>query len=268
VGRSCLNCHTPHASIDSGSLLKKPVPGLCTSCHRTDQPMFQKAHMGYPVAKSDCTSCHDPHGSSQPGILWTSVHPPVAARNCAQCHNEASSPDALKLRRQGLDACRGCHSELVNEALAQNRIHWPVVDRKACLNCHRPHASKETRLLVAGEMQLCGNCHGDLTKHVAASEAQHPPVAEGSCTTCHAPHGSNTESILVAENIVALCGNCHEWANHTAHPIGPEVVDPRNRNTRVECVSCHDVHGSPYKYITWQDKKMDLCVGCHQDFRK
>lgn len=268
VLKSCLTCHGPHSEKDAAALLTKAPPELCTGCHKTDQPAFQKAHMGYPVGKSDCTSCHDPHGSSRPKILWASVHPPVANRNCGQCHYEAGSPDALKVKKQGLELCQGCHGELYNQTFGLNRIHWPVVDRKACLNCHRPHASKVGKLLIDPELKLCGRCHADIVRHVGSAAIPHQPVADGNCTMCHAPHGSNTLHLLAAVDSVALCGTCHDWSNHTSHPIGANVVDPRNKNARLECVSCHDVHGSAYKYLTWQDKKMDLCVTCHQDFRR
>ena len=41
---------------------------LCTDCHKVDKPIFVKQHLDYPVGKSDCTSCHDPHGT-QPRIV-------------------------------------------------------------------------------------------------------------------------------------------------------------------------------------------------------
>jgi predicted CXXCH cytochrome family protein len=33
VSKGCLGCHTPHASDDAGSLLKKNVPALCLDCN-------------------------------------------------------------------------------------------------------------------------------------------------------------------------------------------------------------------------------------------
>jgi len=268
VGQSCLGCHDPHASKDAERLLTKSAPALCVGCHKTDVPAFRTAHLNYPVAKSDCASCHDPHGSGQKGILWTSVHQPVANRMCASCHFDAASPDALKVKKQGLDGCRGCHSEMMNETLALNRVHWPVLDERGCLNCHRPHASKAGKLLAAPEIKVCGSCHSEVARQAIESVAKHAPVADGNCSACHSPHGSNTVLLFNAADSTAVCSSCHDWSKHSSHPIGPEVVDPRNKNARVDCLSCHDSHGSPYKYITWQDKKMDLCVGCHQDFRR
>jgi hypothetical protein len=39
------------------------VPSLCTKCHKTDRKTFARRHGNYPVAKTVCTSCHNPHGS-------------------------------------------------------------------------------------------------------------------------------------------------------------------------------------------------------------
>ena len=89
------------------------MPGLCLGCHKADRPIFAKQHMGYPVAKARCTSCHDPHGSNQRGMLMNTVHPPVAKQMCAQCHEPATSPTALKTKAQGGQLCRGCHAQRI-----------------------------------------------------------------------------------------------------------------------------------------------------------
>ncbi len=268
VSKSCLGCHNPHASKESDNLLVKSTPGLCVDCHKTDAAPFRTAHLNYPVGKSDCASCHDPHGSSQKGILWASVHQPVANRMCANCHFDAASPDALKVKKSGIDGCRGCHSELVNATMGLNRVHGPVLDERACLNCHRPHASKARKLLAGPEIDVCGSCHADAVRQARDSVAKHAPVADGQCSACHSPHGSNTILLFNAADSTAVCSTCHDWKEHSSHPIGKEVVDPRNKNVRVDCLSCHNAHGSAHKYITWLDKKMDLCVTCHQDFRR
>ena len=123
--------HLPHPAClrEGRSLLKTEVPGFCVACHKPDTPAFGKQHMGYPVAKSNCSSCHDPHGSGSRGILWGNAHQPVANKMCNQCHLDPSSPDALKTRKAGYDLCRGCHNTQMNETLGRNRVHWPVVDK-------------------------------------------------------------------------------------------------------------------------------------------
>lgn len=263
VAKSCLTCHSPHAGETTKNLLLKASPAVCVSCHNPDQPAFQKAHLNYPVARGDCGSCHDPHGSSQPSLLWATVHMPVKNRMCAQCHYDASSPQALATKKSGLEVCKACHSETVNTALGEDRIHWPVVDRKACLNCHRPHASRVGKLLKAEEKSLCGGCHGDAVARQARSATKHEPILEGNCTICHRPHSSPSVFLFDGATVTDVCEKCHEWQKHSAHPIGTKVVDPRNRNLTLDCLSCHRTHGTPNKHLTHFDTKKDLCVQCH-----
>ncbi len=263
VSQSCLSCHTPHSGAKTDHLLAKAVPELCVGCHKTEQPAFQKAHLGYPVAKADCGSCHDPHGSSQPAILWANVHAPVKNRMCVQCHQPAGGPDALKIKRTGIDACKACHSETVNAALGMNRVHWPVVDRVACLNCHGPHATRAPKLLLADEKKVCGSCHADALARQERSLTKHQPVEDGMCSTCHAPHASNAVSLLAGKDLGEVCGQCHDWGKHSAHPSGPKVADPRNRNLALDCSSCHRNHGTAFKHLAHADTKRDLCVMCH-----
>lgn len=268
VENNCLGCHDAHASTKAAFLLKEDGPTLCTGCHKTDREFFVRQHVGYPVAASNCTSCHNPHGSNSNGILWASVHRPVTARMCKQCHEEATSPDALKVRKSGVDLCRGCHSDLADEILSRRRIHWPAVDQVACLNCHSPHATAAPRLLRAPAKALCGSCHADTLGQFEQSQVKHPPVDEGECSTCHEPHASDNLFLMQEADLGALCGNCHDWKQHSSHPIGEQVIDPRNPNLSVDCLSCHRSHGSPFKSFSHFDPAADLCVQCHLDQRR
>ena len=268
VEKGCLSCHSPHASAGTPYLLKTAVPGICLACHKPNTPAFAKSHNGYPVAKSDCSSCHDPHGSSSRGMFWKNPHQPVANRMCGQCHFEASSPDALKTKKAGVDLCRGCHSSAMNEILGKKRVHWPVLDRKSCGSCHSPHASPQDGLLKKPQAALCGECHGDTMARLERSKVRHKPAVEGNCTKCHLPHSSNNVFLLDNTSVINLCGTCHDWHKHSSHPIGDNVVDQRNRNLGTDCISCHAPHGSDHKAFAWYDTKRDLCVQCHEQFKR
>jgi predicted CXXCH cytochrome family protein len=268
VEKGCLNCHSPHASTGAASLLKSGVPTLCTNCHKADTPAFARQHMNYPVAKARCTSCHDPHGSSQPGMLWRDVHSPIAKKMCNQCHLEPSSPDALKTKRSGFELCRGCHSGMMNETFDRKRLHWPLVDKASCQNCHNPHASREDALLKDTMKNLCNSCHQDTARRQEASLTKHKPIGEGNCTKCHLPHASNNVLLLDNTNVINLCNTCHAKMQHSTHPIGDNVIDPRNRNLSVDCLSCHRSHGSEFKFFTYLNPKNDLCVQCHTQYSR
>lgn len=268
VGTGCVSCHDPHASTKEAHLLTMTETALCTSCHRPDQPAFGKAHLGYPVTKGSCSSCHDPHGSSTQAMLWNSVHKPVASRSCGQCHNPAGSPDALEPKKKGLDGCRSCHSELVNAIFAAKRLHDPAVDAVACLNCHGPHATKQPKLIKAPMKAVCGSCHADTIRRQTLSVTKHPPIDDGDCTSCHQPHASDFAFLSTAATQTELCGSCHDWQQHQGHPIGPKAIDPRNKNLAVDCESCHRTHGTPFPHFTHADSKADLCVQCHETYRR
>ena len=96
---------------------------------------------------------------------------------------------------------------------------------------------------------------------------KHVPVAAGECTTCHSPHSSD-EEFLLASDTIDLCGSCHDWQSHSTHPIGEEVVDLRNSNLTLDCVSCHRSHGSDHKYLAPYDPGSELCVDCHEAFQR
>lgn len=267
VEAACLNCHNPHASL-SASLLKEEAPGLCVGCHKTESPVFAQIHLNYPVAKSDCTSCHNPHGSNNTGIFYDSVHQPVTKKMCNNCHEESTSASPLNLKRAGSEICKGCHFEMMNGMFAKNRIHWPVLGKDGCLTCHRPHASSQGKLLASPTLKLCGTCHQDTIKRQAASQTKHPPVQEGNCGACHSPHSSDNNMLLLQPSMIDLCATCHEWQKHASHPLGEKVVDPRNANARLQCLSCHRTHGTEYKSMIPFPRVTDLCVQCHTEYKR
>jgi predicted CXXCH cytochrome family protein len=286
VEKGCMNCHAPHASAKAKHLLKDDMVALCLSCHKPDRPAFEKQHMNYPVAKSDCSSCHNAHGSDKAGILFENVHQPVANKACTQCHESPSSSTPFNTKRAGYELCRGCHSSMLNDTFNKNRIHWPLVDKTGCLNCHEPHASKEKKLLLGNSKVLCGKCHSDtmeLQGKLALKESQekaatkgrvikgsltHNPIQEGSCEACHSPHASDSQLLLKQPSTIKLCETCHDWSKHTSHPMGEKVVDSRNKNVTMQCLSCHRSHGTGYRYMIPFPMVTDLCVQCHKQYKK
>jgi predicted CXXCH cytochrome family protein len=210
----------------------------------------------------------------------------VASLRCNQCHEAATSPTPFKTRRPGFELCRGCHAPMINETFSRNRIHWPLVDRIGCLNCHEPHAARINNLLIADMTTLCGRCHIDVTDtqiKLAEKEKQenlaaknqvikgaitHKPIQEGACMACHLPHSSDNVYLFKQASIIDGCGGCHDWLKHSSHPMGEKLVDPRNKNLRVNCLSCHRSHGTGYRYLIPYPDVTDLCVQCHKQFKR
>ncbi|ACH38145.1 cytochrome c [Citrifermentans bemidjiense Bem] len=268
VTKDCTICHDPHMSVKEDSLLKDKVSALCSGCHKTDKPTFIKRHMNYPMANTHCTSCHDPHGSSVQGILYNNVHKPVASKMCNQCHEDAASPNALKTKRQGGELCKGCHNDMYNSTFGKNKVHSPLFSKKGCLTCHNPHAGKEKGLLKESTLIVCGKCHADTIQRQNKSITKHEPVASGNCTACHDPHSSNYPLLVKQESVIEVCATCHDWMKHSTHPIGDKYKDPRNKNATLNCLSCHRSHGTEYKGLMPFNTVSELCVQCHEKFRR
>jgi DmsE family decaheme c-type cytochrome len=268
VTKTCLNCHDPHASMKATSLLKEEVPALCKECHQTNQPIFVKQHMNYPVGNARCTLCHNVHGSDKAGLIYNTAHPPFANKTCNLCHESSNSPNPLALKKKGFELCRGCHNSVVNEMFAKNRLHQPVLGKDGCINCHTPHASSQPGLLKDTPVRLCGNCHMDTIQRQERSITKHEPIQDGMCTVCHSPHASNNTLLFTQESIVELCGQCHDWQKHSTHPIGPKVIDKRNKNLTVQCLSCHRAHGTEYKHMLPTETVTELCTQCHKEYRR
>ncbi len=268
VEQGCTTCHAVHGSDKGPHLLKQAVPALCLGCHKTDKPIFAKQHVGYSVAKADCTSCHAPHGSGSRGMLQDTVHAPVAKGMCNQCHEAAGSPNQLKTKLAGVQLCRGCHNQKVNAIFDKGRIHSPVLRGAACLNCHSPHASSGKGLLRGGSLAVCGGCHPDTLRRQDVSVTKHQPIQVGDCTSCHDPHSGNGPFLFVGKNTVDMCGTCHDWLKHSSHPMGEKAKDQRNRNLRVDCLSCHRAHGTEFKKMLLQATQSEMCVKCHQQYQR
>lgn len=268
VEKGCTTCHDPHASAKGEYLLKGSINALCTGCHKTDRPIFARKHMNYPVTSARCTSCHDPHGSDLPGILYNNVHRPVASRMCNQCHGEATSANPLKTKREGNELCKGCHNDMFNKTFARSRVHSPLLAKQGCLSCHSPHASKEKGLLMAPKVTLCGRCHADTIRRQEKSVTKHEPVMNGDCGSCHDPHSSDSQFLAKQPSVIDLCATCHDWMKHSTHPIGDKIKDPRNKNLTLNCLSCHRSHGTEFKGMMPYPSVSELCVQCHQQYRR
>lgn len=268
VEKGCANCHDPHASANAGKLLKDNVPALCLKCHDTEKINFQKQHMNFPMANTRCTACHNPHGSNHKGLLYDKVHEPFASKKCNQCHEGPSSPTPLKVKAGGFELCRGCHNDMINEALTKNRLHWPLLDRNGCLNCHNPHASDQEGLLAGPMQEVCGRCHVDTVAKLKAAKSKHPPVEEGTCMACHSAHSSNQILLLNKPSVIDVCGDCHDWQKHSTHPIGDEAKDPRNPNLTVTCQSCHRAHGTDAGKMLHSPTQTEMCTNCHKEYRR
>jgi DmsE family decaheme c-type cytochrome len=166
---SCITCHSVHSPKSEYAQLKAAtITETCVTCHKTQVAKLQRfGHMPVREGKMQCTSCHNPHGST----------------NVRQ----------LKVGNSVSELCVSCHGEKRGPFLWD---HAPV--REACNTCHDPHGSNNQRMLVAKLPMLCQRCHIG-TRHPSTIydgtqlAARSNRLIGRSCVNCHAQiHGSNS----------------------------------------------------------------------------
>src|SRR3990170_1884272 len=258
---------------------------VCLTCHESFKEKLKLPFVHTPVKAGDCSDCHNPHTSSYGKLLASNVnriclschdgivpgkarstHKVAAEGNCVKCHDPHAAKYRNNLLAAGNALCFGCHQRIAKQIAGNRFQHNPV--EKGCLSCHTPHASRENALLKKPQLPLCGECHMDTIERLEKSAVKHKPAQEGNCTKCHLPHSSNNVFLLDNTSPINLCGTCHDWQKHSSHPIGEKVTDKRNRNLTMDCSSCHAPHGSDQKRFAWYDVKIDLCVQCHEQYKR
>jgi len=228
------------------------------------------------VVDSNCISCHDAHGSNRKGMLYDTAHTPFREKKCSQCHYGPRTGKGTGVRKEGEDLCLECHQQMLEETRNKNRVHWSLQDDKACLNCHNPHATKQSGLVKGPLSEVCGSCHADTVELQKWSrsnpENKHlcEPVRAGNCIVCHEPHASDQLLLVRERNVsIELCGKCHQWEKHSSHPLGSKVIDQRNPNLTVECVSCHKGCGTENNPLMMHYPTIvEMCVQCHTDRKR
>jgi DmsE family decaheme c-type cytochrome len=171
---ACTTCHSVHSFKSAAKQLKTATElETCAQCHRDKIAKLDRSgHMPVREGKMTCSSCHNPHGTTN-----------------------------VRLLRKGdsvAELCTSCHADKRGPYLWE---HPP--SRDGCTTCHDPHGSSNERMLVAKPPILCQRCHV-ATRHPSTiydaglvGSGANPSIRifARSCVTCHANiHGSNHPS--------------------------------------------------------------------------
>jgi predicted CXXCH cytochrome family protein len=245
----CNVCHWSHQA-DNYQLLRAEPDKLCRSCH--DETSIVAEHKGFPVRVKGCLSCHNPHGSNNRAIVRNVIHQPFKD-GCKICHTGTT----VQVTQE---KCLDCHEE-VRGQFYTTHSHLTESGGNSCLNCHSPHAGDTKTLLKQKQHSVCRQCHDDTMKRHADSPYAHNANAK-KCNTCHEVHGSNQLAMVKGDSNKA-CLACHPNQGQFSHPVGKNVLDPRN-NQMTTCISCHDPHGSEYKGHLKLSGQQELCTQCHR----
>lgn len=169
-GLSCTTCHSVHQPRpETKQLRASSIREVCATCHRDKIAKLDRSgHMPVREGKMECTTCHNPHGSSNVRLLRKGDS---VGEMCATCHADKRGPFLWE--------------------------HPP--SRDGCTTCHDPHGSTNERMLVSRTPIICQRCHV-ATRHPstiydAGAIGTSARVYARSCVTCHtAMHGSNHPS--------------------------------------------------------------------------
>ncbi|MBU0484579.1 MAG: cytochrome c3 family protein [Proteobacteria bacterium] len=244
-------------------------PKECNICH--DNKLPTEAQVDRALYGQLSTTCYSCHSSTVLESKWR--HSPSANLFCLSCHQSDKSKEEKVVIPTGRieSLCFRCH---VNERAwsSMSHIHGPV-GTGDCTICHDPHGERnQYQLWTDGKSKICVACHADKKKYIQTDTPRaniHGILNAQGCVACHSPHATNNRFQLY-EPINKLCTSCHgalEGMDYDhpvqKHPLsGPK--DPRREGSPFTCTSCHNPHGSTYKYLLIEDiRGGQICLLCH-----
>jgi len=183
----------------------------------------------------------------------------------------------------GLEVCRGCHR--LETAHWEDTVHAAAfleqprtaLERRACEACHGPGAAhiadpanrsaifaftREAGASIEHMNAACLRCHeGGARLHWPGSMHERELMA---CVDCHNPMTRvSGRGLLRARNVNETCFGCHPT----------QRVELRKRSHmpllegRMDCVDCHQPHGSATDPLLDAATSFELCTRCHADKR-
>lgn len=171
-------------------------------------------------------------------------------RTCLECHTDAAAKYAgtpharvADTGRPGASGCESCHGP-----------------RSKHLEDPQP-ATAWAKLSAEDQSGVCLQCH----EGAARMEWQQGPHADAqvSCSDCHVVmEGRSTRSLLASSRESETCYTCHkdtkgQMSKPSHHPV---------REGRMECSSCHNVHGAGPSLVTGSTVN-ETCESCHTEKR-
>ena len=126
-----------------------------------------------------------------------------------------------------------------------------------CPACHQGLYAKKENI----DKDLCYKCH----KMEKYRNKKFRHSLDIGCLSCHKNHQPKSEPLLKNDPI-DVCLDCHEnIGSERMHPL--RVRDP-NTGGELTCTSsCHDVHGTDFKFLCRREPGRTLCISCHQDLK-
>jgi DmsE family decaheme c-type cytochrome len=192
---TCLSCHTQSSHTLWQGSAHDARNLSCESCHSVHNPKSERAQLKTATEIDTCTTCH----RQQVMKVKRVSHMPVVEgkMSCSSCHNPHGSTNVrlLKVGNWINESCVSCHTEKRGPFLFEH-----AAGRESCVSCHDPHGSSNDRMLVARVPMLCQRCHIG-TRHPStiydgvAVQNKSNRIIGRACVNCHQQiHGSNHPS--------------------------------------------------------------------------
>lgn len=263
--QACASCHFDvHAGFFDGDggaevdvLGGRPVPDASASAPRDTA----RALAGDPIsaAKTECASCHTPHGfdvakerfdhAARTRFALTGAH---ERASCETCHTGLTPPDAQGQRFRALvgrgkgsfDDCRTCHADPHGGAFDRGSA------RSSCAECHTTESFQAAResfdhgartgfaLDGSHSAVACQSCHAALSTPLANGRA-FARAAGTNCADCHVdPHVGQ-----FAIDGATSCARCHTTASTFDALTFDHARDSRfaldATHAKLDCAACH-----------------------------
>jgi DmsE family decaheme c-type cytochrome len=184
----------------------------------------------------------------------------------------------------GTASCLDCHAKegAVFAGTVKGRVlvHRPRDKHEAlgCESCHGPgkaHAesggeeigqlvsfSAKSKTSVKDRDAVCLGCHEKTARIMWAGSAHE--TRDVTCTGCHTlMHAASDRANLKTASVPSTCAKCHQQrvaqmlrASHM--PVGEKKMD---------CVGCHNPHGSPNEKLLLASSVNETCFSCHAEKR-
>lgn len=265
----CVGCHEIKTEGDTTRInLLAEGRALCLMCHDAMNASSAKGRIHSPVADGECTTCHNPHSSTNKFQLAQPISGGKSENLCLMCHDSLLEVPAGGTKHaavdMGCDTCHVTHKTGTSEAI-EFAYHLSQPVPELCLNCHDV---KDQKIVTAhrGQPITGSNCVSCHSPHVSAGpdllhSFSHPPYKERQCDSCHeTPRGNKV--VLIENGGRALCAICHgdieKRIRSAKHPHG---VFAKNDT----CIACHNPHASPFPQHLNQ-APASICSTCHQQW--
>lgn len=163
------------------------------------------------------------------------------------------------------ESCESCHTEY-GQRISQNPH---VVKGISCVKCHgqaekhredpseRDFVDFKDRARHEQINAACLRCHAKGQKMMNWDGSSHQ-VNDVSCTSCHTVHHKESERVPPEK-----CYTCHKDVRRDAGKFSHHPV----KEGKMQCASCHNVHGSLAPSLLKRNTTNELCLSCHVEKR-